>query len=110
MSDKLAEWLGSNNLTAGDFAEMLFGSRKHRPNVHRYIKGIETPSRRNMERIISLTNGYVQPNDFYKQLTTEPRQKAATNNNTRKHKNENVRDKIELGKANPFGATLRRRP
>jgi hypothetical protein len=105
MSDKLAEWLRLNNMSPGDLALMLFGDREHRPVVFRYIKGHRIPRREIMDRIISLTNGFVTPNDFYRNVTTE-RPTDAIVNNTRKQKNETVADISKP--ARQIGSVVRR--
>jgi hypothetical protein len=104
MSDKLREWLRLNNMTPGDLTLKLFGNRDNRMMVHRYLKG-RVPTPEIMARIISLTEGYVQPNDFYKSHTTELENKPP-DNNTRKRKNETVADISKP--ARKLGAVVRR--
>lgn len=58
---KLAEYLEQNNMTHANFGALI--GRTH-PTVGRYVKG-EIPPADVMMRIIHVTGGAVQPNDFY---------------------------------------------
>lgn len=59
---RLAEWLSKEQI---GFAE--FGRRIGRTGelISLYVEGRRTPNRKTMERIIKVTSGEVQPNDWY---------------------------------------------
>ena len=55
------EYLEKNKLLQKEFADMLGKSKVY---VHRLIKGA-IPTKEDMELIVRVTNGEIQPNDFY---------------------------------------------
>jgi predicted transcriptional regulator len=62
---KLRAYLLQEGLSAGDFAVKLTGHRYDRASVLLYMRGAMTPSPRTLDRIEEITNGFVQPIDFY---------------------------------------------
>ena len=60
---KLHEYLMTYQMSPAEFAKQLgVGSRM---TVHRYLRGTRMPSPEIMRRIVDVTGGRVQPNDFY---------------------------------------------
>lgn len=60
---QLKEWIEKNEKTIKEVADTLGVSEM---NVYRYIAGSNIPRPENMAKIVELTGGEVQPNDFYK--------------------------------------------
>ena len=60
---KLNEYLTQNDLSPGEFAEML--GEKPPITVYRYLDGSRIPNKETMCKIASLTGYQVMPNDFY---------------------------------------------
>lgn len=60
---QLKEWIEKNGKTIKEVADTLGVSEM---NVYRYIAGSNIPRSENMAKIVDLTGGEVQPNDFYK--------------------------------------------
>lgn len=61
--ERLKQWLKEHNITGAQFAEMM-GVRQSA--VSMWLTGERFPSRENIQKIVELTGGKVQPNDFYK--------------------------------------------
>lgn len=60
---QLREYLKQYHLGAAQFARML--GVKSRMTVYRYLRGERIPSAEMMKKIVALTDGLVQPNDFF---------------------------------------------
>lgn len=58
----LDEWLRDNQITDAAFARQSGVGLKHL--IGRYRRGISRPSFRNIEKIMTATNGAVTANDF----------------------------------------------
>ena len=61
--ERLKKWLKEKNMTGAQFAELLGVAQAA---VSMWLTGERFPSRRNIQKIVELTGGEVQPNDFYK--------------------------------------------
>jgi transcriptional regulator with XRE-family HTH domain len=61
--ERLKQWLKEKNMTGAQFAELLGVAQAA---VSMWLTGERFPSRRNIQKIVELTGGEVQPNDFYK--------------------------------------------
>lgn len=61
--EQLKKWLKEKNMTGAQFAELLGVAQAA---VSMWLTGERFPSRRNIQKIVELTGGEVQPNDFYK--------------------------------------------
>jgi transcriptional regulator with XRE-family HTH domain len=61
--ERLKKWLKENNITGAQFAEKLGVAQSA---VSMWLTGERFPSRENIQKIVELTGGEVQPNDFYK--------------------------------------------
>lgn len=59
---KLSEWLAWKQVSQDDFAKTIEVSR---PAVSGYAAGNHIPGRETMLRIVTATDGAVQPGDFY---------------------------------------------
>lgn len=59
---QLRQYLDANKITIPDFAERIGVSVQ---SVHRYVGNERKPRPEIMEKIRSVTEGHVQPNDFY---------------------------------------------
>lgn len=59
---KLETYLEQNNLKQKQFGDMI---GKDKVYVHRVVKKNAIPSPADMAIIVAVTNGDVQPNDFY---------------------------------------------
>ena len=59
---RLADYLNLHGLTKAEFARRI-GRDKN--SVGRFVSGEHIPRRETMLRIVSETDGAVQPNDFY---------------------------------------------
>lgn len=59
---KLADYLKSNDLTEKDFGDLI---GKSQAAVNRYCQGERIPGKDVMTRIVTVTGGQVQPNDFF---------------------------------------------
>jgi transcriptional regulator with XRE-family HTH domain len=60
---QLKEWIEKNGKTIKEVADALGVSEM---NDYRYIAGSNIPRPDRMQKIVELTGGEVQPNDFYK--------------------------------------------
>jgi transcriptional regulator with XRE-family HTH domain len=58
----LRRYLDANDISVAEFAGILDVTVQA---VHRYINGERIPKREVMDRIIRITAGRVQPNDFF---------------------------------------------
>lgn len=61
--DKLKQYLKEHNLTGAEFAELIGVGQSA---VSMWLTGDRFPSRENIQKIVEVTSGEVQPNDFYK--------------------------------------------
>ncbi len=61
--ERLKQYLKEHGITGAQFAEMLGVGQSA---VSMWLTGERFPSRENIQKIVELTNGEVQPNDFYK--------------------------------------------
>jgi DNA-binding transcriptional regulator YiaG len=59
---ELAQWLVRNDLTLEEFAKLLGTTQA---TVSRWTDGINIPRRDAMRAIVQITNGEVQPSDFF---------------------------------------------
>ncbi len=60
---KLADYLSKQNIPGAEFARRIEVSQEA---VRRYVKGDRRPEWDVLARIVSATDGHVQPNDFLK--------------------------------------------
>ena len=60
---KLKEWIEKSGKTMKEFADDL---KSNYEDVRRYCAGEVIPRPDRMAKIVEITNGEVQPNDFYK--------------------------------------------
>ena len=60
--DKLKQYLKEHNLTGAEFAELIGVGQSA---VSMWLTGDRFPSRENIQKIVEVTSGEVQPNDFY---------------------------------------------
>ncbi|MCR9256203.1 MAG: helix-turn-helix transcriptional regulator [Alphaproteobacteria bacterium] len=60
---KLADWIRAQNLTLSEVGRAC-GVDNH-SNFRRYVTGKTIPRPETMARIVEVTGGAVQPNDFY---------------------------------------------
>lgn len=61
--ERLKKYLKEHGITGAQFAEMLGVAQAA---VSMWLTGERFPSRRNIQKIVEITGGEVQPNDFYK--------------------------------------------
>ncbi len=59
---KLQAFLDSQGLTRGEFADQIGTTAEA---VRLWLTGQRIPKRKSTEKIVAITNGAVQPNDFY---------------------------------------------
>lgn len=60
---QLKEWIEKSGKTMKEFADIL---KSNYEDVRRYCAGEVIPRPDRMAKIVELTGGEVQPNDFYK--------------------------------------------
>ena len=60
---ELADYLSKQNISGAEFAQRIEVSQEA---VRRYVKGDRRPEWDILARIVSATDGHVQPNDFLK--------------------------------------------
>ena len=70
---KLKQYLQEYDISAVAFQAMI--NVKSRNTVYRYIRGENRPDPEIMQRIIRVTDGAVQPNDFYDLPDPKPARK-----------------------------------
>ena len=58
----LADYIKHEQITVAEFARIL--GMEHRQTLHRYVAG-RVPPKDVMEKIVAVTGGLVQPNDFF---------------------------------------------
>jgi|TARA_R100001460_G_scaffold39123_4_gene73843 hypothetical protein len=65
---KLQKYLSDNKLTQHNFLDLLYkktGTKLSQGGLSKYIKGQRIPRKNEMKSIHEITEGKVQPNDFY---------------------------------------------
>ena len=72
----LDEWLTTHKKTCSEtaFGELI---GKTQQSVNRYRRGVQMPDRETMAKIVTATQGQVQPNDFYSSAAPRKRKASA---------------------------------
>lgn len=60
--NKIKIYIKKQQITVKEFASTI-GVR--RETIYKYINNSRTPSPKTMRKIVEVTNGKIQPNDFY---------------------------------------------
>ncbi len=70
---RLSAWLSMNDVTQHAFAELIGSSQ---PQVARFAAGTRIPNKETMRRIVEVTQGAIDPRDFYDAASVGPGEAA----------------------------------